>query len=353
MDELTGELYPLVIEQLKAELKRVIIEHITFVINKRTNKPNVGSASLLSSVLPKEVKLLDTQLYKLAKSLDTLTYINPINLKHEKKEFLKKPHQYSPEFKYKQLDVDPYLFKEHLYRLPVDDVRDADIQFLYRKVIDQLAKRIDLLTSIGTEEFLYNSLRYYGQPSDNDIKNAKFLLHARVYDEEQGKLLTSEEVIKAFQDSADEYGIKCKILTSNKIVAGALVSGKTLKINASKQFEEKELKGLIEHELGVHIVTSANAELQPLKILKLGLPGNTHTQEGLAILSEHLSGNFSLNRLQTLALRVVAVNMMVHGADFRDTYFDLVDNYKIDVNSAFTITARVYRGRFYKRLSIS
>jgi uncharacterized protein (TIGR02421 family) len=101
---------------------------------------------------------------------------------------------------------------------------------------------------------------------------------------------------------------------------------------------------LIHHELGVHMVTTMNARLQPLKIFSLGLPGNTHTQEGLAILSEYLSGNLTLKRLKTLALRVLAVHMMVNNFTFSHTFEVLMDEYHIDQQWAFDIVARAYRG---------
>lgn len=344
MNELTGEHFPLVIEQMKTELKRVLTQHISQIIEKRKRRSRVKAATVLSSTLPKEVQVLDAELYKLAKNLDTLDYINPLNLKHEKAAFMRRPHQYRPSFRYRQLDLDPFLFKESLYRLPVDEVRDASIQLMYRRVIDQLAKRIDLLTSIGSEEFLYNSLRYYGQPSDDDINNARFILHARVHDEEPLLNYEPEQIVARFTEAAKTYGVDCKIVVSDKIVAGALVSGKTLKINPTRRFGEKELQGLIDHELGVHIVTSANADLQPLKVLKLGLPGNTYSQEGLAILSEHLGGNMSVSRLQTLALRVVAVDRMIHGESFNNVFLELTERYGIKSEQAFTIVARVYRG---------
>lgn len=344
MNELTGEHFPLVIEQLKTELKRVITQHISVMIEKRKRRTRVKAATVLSSSLPKEVQVLDNELYKLAKNMDTLGYINPLNLKQEKAAFMRRPHQYRPAFRYRQLDLDPFLFKEALYRLPVDEVRDASIQIMYRRVIDQLAKRIDLLTSIGTEEFLYNSLRYYGQPSDDDINNAEFILHARVHDEEPTLSYEPEQIVQRFSDAAQAYGIDCKIIVTDKIVAGALVSGKTLKINPTRRFGEKELQALIDHELGVHIVTSANADIQPLKVLKIGLPGNTYTQEGLAILSEHLGGNILVSRLHTLALRVIAVNRRIHGDSFNDVYHLLTERYQINADRAFTITARVFRG---------
>lgn len=344
MDERRGESYPLVIDKLKEELKTVLSEHAAFTLQKMLGGKRKVQGHILSSNLHSDVRKVDHQLYNLAKNLETLLYINPNNLRQEKRRFLNKPHSYQPQFTYRQLDIDPYLFREQLYRLPVDSIRDADVQKLYRKVIDQLAIRIDLLTSIGQEEFLYNSLRYYGQPDEQDINNAHFIMHAASYEEAERHDISPEQAIAEFRAAADEYGIDCRIVGTNKLVARAMVSGKTLKVNTVVQFGRKDLDALIHHELGVHIVTSVNAEKQPLKILKLGLPGNTHTQEGLAILCEHLSGSFSLSRLKTLALRVIAVNMMVKGETFNHTFQTLKQDYKLSDDSAFTTTARVFRG---------
>ena len=81
-----------------------------------------------------------------------------------------------------------------------------------------------------------------------------------------------------------------------------------------------------------------------ITLFTLGLPGNTHAQEGLAILSEYLSGNMTLKRLKALALRVVAVHQMLHHNDFRRTWRTLVEDYQCTPNEAFKISARVHRG---------
>ncbi|MEJ6062047.1 flavohemoglobin expression-modulating QEGLA motif protein [Aliivibrio salmonicida] len=345
MDESRGESFPLVIEKLKEELKTVISGHVAAMLSRRSGaKKKVTPGQILVSTLSAEAYKVDRALFKIAKGINTLSYINPSNLRQEKRRFLTKPFTYEPNFTYKQLDIDPYLFREQLYRLPVDDIRDADLQKLYRKVIDQLAVRIDLLTSIGTDDFLYNSLRYYGQPDDQDIANANFILHAKEYDEPEAQTVTPKEAMAAFHEAADEYGFKCKVIGSTQLIARAMVSGKTLKVNTGVMFGKKDLDALIHHELGVHMVTSINAEQQPLKILTLGLPGNTHTQEGLAILCEHLSGSFNLGRLKTLALRVIAVHKMVKGDSFSETFHCLKHDYDQSDDSAFTITARAYRG---------
>ncbi|WP_117232432.1 flavohemoglobin expression-modulating QEGLA motif protein [Vibrio maerlii] len=344
MNEVKGDRFPLVMEKLKEEMKSVISGHAAQTILRKSSRRKVSRGDILASRLPKEVLKLDRQLFAMAKSINTLNYITPANLKHEKRAFLRRPFDYQPNFTYRQLDLDPYKFREQLYRLPIDDVRDADIQKMYRRVIDQLAVRIDLLAGIGTEEFRYNSLRYYGRPEAQDIANANFILHAKNIEIPNERNYTAKEAIDAFKQAAADYGVNCKVIGTNKIIARALVSGQTLKVNLAACFTQQELDALIHHELGVHVLTSANANEQTLKVLKLGLPGNTHSQEGLAILSEYLAGCFSVERFKTLALRVLAVENMVKGERFSDTYNLLRHDYGLGEENAFTITSRVYRG---------
>ena len=107
------------------------------------------------------------------------------------------------------------------------------------------------------------------------------------------------------------------------------------------------VKSLVHHEIGVHMVTTINAVNQPLNIFKLGFPTNTYTQEGIAVLTEYLSGFLTIKRLKELALRVVGVDMMINGLDFKAVYHELVNSYYIDPNEAFIITTRIFRLWFY------
>jgi len=101
---------------------------------------------------------------------------------------------------------------------------------------------------------------------------------------------------------------------------------------------------ILNHEIGVHMVTTMNAQDQPLKFLSLGLPRNTYTQEGLAIMSELLSRSLSIKRLKELALRVLAVNSLTRGNDFKTTYEWLKDEHKVESEKLFYLVTRVYRG---------
>lgn len=351
MDENSGDLYPLVLAELQEAFKQSLLKNALLFSKSHTKKAHSKRSRLLSSTIEPAVMKLDRKLYQLARGIETLLYINPKNLLGEKKRFFARNHNYTPDFTYRQLDINPFEFREQLYRLPIDEISDVTIQQFYRDVIDSFATKIDLIASVGSEKFLYNSLRYYGEPNASDIQTAKFLLFAKPYERSDERIIKADEIKEAFLEAIDGYGIKCKVEVTDKIIASAMVNNvkKIIQINKSTAMNTKELRGLIQHELGVHMVTTVNSEHQKLKVFKLGLPGNTSTQEGLAILSEYLSGNLELPRLQTLALRVLAVEMMVKNYDFSRTFKTLMTDYNLGREEAFKITARVYRGGGYTK----
>ena len=102
------------------------------------------------------------------------------------------------------------------------------------------------------------------------------------------------------------------------------------------------LNALLQHEVGTHVVTHVNGAHQPLHVLASGLAGHEETQEGLAVLAEHLVGGLSSSRLRQLAARALAVHLMVTGAGFEDVHRDLVAA-EVPPGQAFSITVRVFR----------
>ncbi len=341
--------YPMVIDALKAGLKNAIITTAIDFSKKSTSFKKSNKMALLSSSLEKVVLEIDKKIYSLGSGLNTLAFLNPINYNIEKKQFFSGKFRSNPQFKYKQLNINPYKFKEALYRLPIDDIVDITLLKLYRASVDALAVKVEMLSSMDTNNFIYNSLKYYGEPSENDKKNAHFILH--LYDDEtqrnhkkDNEFVPLDKVVDSFKQAGLYYGLDIKVELSNKIVAHALVNNLKVVINKNMKISEQELNALINHELGVHVITMCNALEQPLNILKIGLPFNTLTQEGLAILSEYLSGSLSIKRLKILSLRVVAVDWMLKGHDFKYVFMMLVDEYKMDPNDAFSMTSRVFRG---------
>ncbi|WP_370979827.1 flavohemoglobin expression-modulating QEGLA motif protein [Agaribacterium sp. ZY112] len=346
MDELKGELYPLVLRSLSEQFKGVLTDISSLFARRYTSKRKTAKASMLSEQLDPLILKVDRALFSLAKGLETLHYINPINIQIEKRSFLKSNGRYEPVFKYRPLELDPFLFRKSLYDIPVDSIRDPSIQRLYRSVIDGLSEKIGMLVNAGKPGFLYESLKYYGEPTPTDEDNAQFLLHAKDIAFKKEGLVSDSELKQRFIDEANKYGMKCKVEFSSKLVASAMVSNARRAVMISKglSMPEIEVRALVEHELGVHMATTLNSNAQRLKVFSLGLPGNTLTQEGLAILNEYHSGNMTLGRLKTLALRVVAVKQMLKYGSFKHTYAYLHEEEGMPVDKAFGLSLRVHRG---------
>lgn len=286
---------------------------------------------------------IDENLTQLVTDIDILSSVNPLNYAQERERFISNKYSQEPNFQYQKAPLDTHQSKRRLYELPLEHIEDTQLQKLYEDVIQSYADKLDQVNTIGTQEFLYNSLRYYGEPSAKDIANAHFILHLPT-EEENKPEHDSRSIAHFMQSFADKNGYECEIQILDGMLANALVSGSRVKINSAAHITTDELEALAHHEMGVHLLTTLNGRQQPLKVLSLGCPANTNTQEGLAILCEYLSGHFSIKRLRTLALRVLAVESLIKERDFRHTFMLLKEQYKASDVQAFTITSRVYRG---------
>ena len=347
-NELTGEDYPKIIRELQQKLKNSIINNAHFFAQQHTNWKWNKSTHLLDRKTDPAILSVDKKLFKLLRGFELLAYVNPSNTIAEQKRFTRNKFTEPPKFKYTPIKIYPYELKQELSSIKIQNISDVSIRYLYESVINSYFDKIDMLSSLGTKKFQYNSLRYFGRPSKKDLINANYLLHLPTIPTEPVREphLSIDEIVELFKRGIEAYGINCKISTSKKVISQVMIlnSKKTILIRPDAKITRKEANALIEHEIGVHMVTTQNSSDGKLKVFNLGLPVNTLTQEGLAILSEYLSGNISLNRLKKIALRVVVTDMMCNGADFMDCFNLLTQQYNLSVNDAFTMTTRVYRG---------
>src|SRR5690606_4522580 len=256
---------------------------------------------------------------------------------------------YEPVFKYKKLQFDPYDLQRQFFSQPLDQIEDHTIQKFYQEVIYYYANMIQCIETIGQgKRFYYNSLRVYGTPTEKDVQNARFVLHFK--DEpmrpDMEKIYSPEDAKRYFEEYVKLYDFPLNITYSTSIAADAMVSNNTqsLLIKKNARFSKNQLLTLAHHEIGVHLVTTYNGLLQPLKIFSNGFPKNVETQEGLAVFSEYMGGALTLKRLKELAYRVLASDSLIKGYSFSDTFDMLHGQYKLEKDRAFTITMRVHRG---------
>lgn len=286
----------------------------------------------------------DTALHGLVSGIEILDAISPLNFKSQKQAFFASNYAKEPVFAYKQNALDAFALKRRLFNLPIESLGDEDLIYLYSGVINSYVDKIDQVVSIGSKDFIYDSFRYYGEPSEKDLRNAAFVLHLPTEKQRDESLLDAATIEVFLREFAQLHGYEHSVKLDENMIANALVSGTTVKINTQAKVNRMDMKALAHHELGVHLATTLNGRKQPLRILSLGCPANTKTQEGLAILSEYMAGCLTVGRLRNLALRVMAVSSMIKEKSFRTTFLLLKEEFGAGDEQAFNITARVYRG---------
>jgi len=292
---------------------------------------------------------IDANLDRLVRRIELLSYVNPLNIEKEKQRFFASKYTIEPEFKYPKLKFDPYKLHRLFFSQRLERIADDQVRRLYQDVVYHYSNMIQCIETIGKgKRFYFNSLRVYGTPTEKDVQNARFILHFadEPVSSDMEKTYTADEARAYFKDFVKRYDFPLHIKFSKNMAAEAMVSNsaQALLIKKYIKFSRNQLLTLAHHEIGVHLVTTYNGLLQPLKIFSNGLPKNVETQEGLAVFSEYMGGALTLNRLKELAYRVLAADSLTKGYSFADT-FDLIHGqYKLNKNDAFGITLRAHRG---------
>ncbi|MDU8887027.1 flavohemoglobin expression-modulating QEGLA motif protein [Yeosuana sp. MJ-SS3] len=292
---------------------------------------------------------IDANLNRLVKNIELLNYINPLNIESEKKQFFASKFKYNPDFHYPKLKFNGYKLHRLFYSQRLERIEEDDIRQLYEDIIYEYSGLIECIETINQgKKFYYNSLKSFGTPTEVEIENAKFILRFddSEFDEDMLPIYNVNDARAYFEEFSKRYDFQYKIKLSTNISAAAMVlnNRQTLVLRKNHKFSKNQLKVLANHEIGVHLVTTFNALEQPLNVFSNGFPNNVETQEGLAVYSEYMSGCLTLTRLKELAYRVIAVDSLIKGYSFADTFDLLVNQYKLNKNKAFIVTLRVHRG---------
>jgi len=293
---------------------------------------------------------IDHKIDELVKKIEMLNYVNPNNIETEKAKFFDSKYLTDPKFTYPKRDFDKFSLHKEFFALKIDDIEDERLRDFYEDIIYFYSGLIQCIETIGKgKRFYYNSLRSFGTPTENDVENAKFILHFDSEDENDSLFqpkYSASESHQYFREYSKNYDFSYEIKNSSAMGAIAMVSNtaQALVLNENHTFSQNEINILTNHEIGVHMVTTMNGMLHPLKIFSHGFPNNEETQEGLAVFSEYMSGNLTIKRLKELAYRVLAVDSLAKGYDFSRTFRLLHNGYDLDREQAFYITVRAHRG---------
>lgn len=286
-------------------------------------------------------RYIDQRLIAIEKKLKLLSQLKPENLESEKEKFFKST-KYNPKFTYRKLKFNPTELQKELQKIHTDD---SPLGHLFNAKKTEISLKIDLLQTIGQENFTKNSEKLYGTPTAEEIKDCKKVLNAMPIKVRDHTTLNAEEIKERFEEIFKIYSLSdWKVRLRKSMVSNCTVGKhKCLNLRRDAKMSAKKVKALIIHEIETHILTAENGKRQPYELLNYGLANYLITQEGLAVYNTHtqLNTNFKNNRAAHSLI------LGIHYAkthSFRATYNYLIQTCKLKKKQAFRITTKIKRG---------
>ena len=348
---LKQNLYPQVLSTLSDQILHVLNRAFFEFTKKLTIHEVTHFYSLGKSSFVKPVGSVDKKLAALCDKFDFIIQVTPINEAEARTEFQRSRYKKIPVFYYRPLTFNPAEFKKILWNIQIDEIEDPAIKNLFSMKRDEVDLQISMMVNLDTPEFHYGSLQLYGNVNKSLSKLANEILATfpeRKITRKSKKLNASEfyeYVIKEIEYYNSLYPLfRPAVEISENMYSGLIVSKDKLIIGTEFAVSENRVEALIQHEVGTHLLTYFNGLAQPFRQLHTGLSGYEELQEGLAVLAEYLTGGLNISRLRLLAARVVTAKNMTDGADFVESFHNLVRNYGFREFAAFTIAMRIYRG---------
>ncbi|MCB0342648.1 MAG: DUF1704 domain-containing protein [Pseudobdellovibrionaceae bacterium] len=228
------------------------------------------------------------------------------------------------------------------------------------KTIQSYMDMIDLNHAIGTDSFTELSKRIFGTPGDalpastvSNIDAARQVVdmaHAFEFPYlKEPEVCIMADSIKAYLDrriSGVFHGQGPEVEIVTGLAAKATATGQKVRIRAGTHFTEYDFKQLFYHEVMIHSLTAINGSKQNvLKCMGSGSLRTLKAQEGLATFSEAITGSLDINRMKRISLRILAIDLALKGASFRDVYQFFKDNGQ-SVLESYTSTQRIFRGGY-------
>lgn len=351
LNEVTGKPFPLFLRELRAGYSKAIRKALFEFIRLQTSFAATHFQMLGTTVIDDTIRNIDRELAAYTKMFDFLLLVTPINVEEAWQEFQQNNYSKNPVFHYRPMPVDPELIKRKIYNLPVEDINDPTIAFLFRDKRKEIDRMLNMMQEREKHDFMLSSLQLFGPVSEQLLEIAKALLVAIDVNRQpvsESKRLTATEFAALAKKELKWLRAQDKQITDEVRIAddveGLLVSKGVLNINAGFSVSKKRALPLLQHEIGTHVVTYYNGKAQPLELFSIGVPGYEELQEGLAVLAEYITDGLTNGRMRTLAARVVAVHEMISGKSFVETFNLLTLKYQFTEQSAFNICMRAYRG---------
>ncbi len=274
-------------------------------------------------------------------------------------EFFAKGEKELPRPVYHRIDPEPSLERIGAARKLVDG--ESPVHTWLNRLAGVFEQTAAMMSAVGTKDFYKHSLELYGGPqspvagrhgavlalanrldqtlADFDMGQHNFIKPEKISAQKLKQLL-DEELPKHFGTYSPQ------VIVTHEVSGKAAAGRDYIKLREDASFSDLDVTQLLQHEALVHIATNFNGQSQSkFPLLGEGHPGNSRTQEGLAVFAEFISGALDPSRLKRLSDRVIAIDMAEKGANFIEIYKFFREQDPSDRRfEAFESARRVVRG---------
>ena len=232
---------------------------------------------------------------------------------------------------------------------------------LMRRQCEEYSRAAEMLAVRGTPAFCEIATELYGNPRDvfyaggprmSEMGTLLFdvlsSLAIQLQSDADVKRHTPEQAQLILQDRLghyfDKHPGKVTVMISDGMVADASAGADSIKLSQHAMFSDRDLRYLEVHEGWVHVGTTLNGSMQPYCFfLSKGSPSCSVIQEGLAVITEVVTFSSYPGRILKITNRVIALDKVMHGANFLDIYNYCLECGLSEIDS-YNQTVRVFRG---------
>ena len=257
------------------------------------------------------------------KLIDFSKWLHPTNEQDQKEAFLRGKIE-NPIFKYQLINIPNFI--------PLNVAVDDPIDQLYKDRIQFTEGLTSLLQAIGDDEKFSRISQEVFPYKDLDYQIS-------IEEKSDNNKIDAEEIRKRFLKELKDLNIEgWTVEIVDNISSRMMVSypEKAIRIKKGISINNKELEELTHHEIGVHVLRSANGRIQTEPLLHIGTVAGRFFEEGVACFLENPEGPYRI------FLRHFAVKI-AQNSSFRETYNLLIEK-GLSQNEAWSMTLRVKRG---------
>ncbi|ULT45987.1 DUF1704 domain-containing protein [Niabella defluvii] len=120
-----------------------------------------------TTIIDDKAREIDRELAAYTKLFDFLMLVTPVNADAAWEDFKKANYAKNPTFHYRPMPVDPELIKRKIYNLPIEDITDPTIAFLFRDKRKEIDRMLNMMQEREKHDFLLSSLQLFGRLANN------------------------------------------------------------------------------------------------------------------------------------------------------------------------------------------